>query len=75
MNTLIKILRARNHDVIIEGNETYAVIFREKLPIKFKEKVKIIYETDKYGWRNHKFYTTGILLDIPVILTPLVRRC
>ena len=43
MNTLIKLLRVRKHDVIIENSETYAVIFGEKLPIKFKEKAKISY--------------------------------
>ena len=62
MNTLIKLLRARKHDVIIENNITYAVIFGEKLPIKFKEKVKIIYETDEHGWKSRKYYPNGILV-------------
>jgi len=61
MNTLIKLLRARKHDIVIENNETYAVIFGEKLPIKFKEKAKISYETDTYGWRNRTYYPSGIL--------------
>jgi hypothetical protein len=61
MNTLIKLLRARKHDVVIENNATYAVIFGEKLPIRFKEKAKISYETDKYGWRSRTYYPSGIL--------------
>lgn len=61
MNAVIKLLRAREHDVIVEQNETYAVIFGEKLPIKFKEKAKIIYETDIHGWKSRKYYPNGIL--------------
>jgi len=61
MNTLIKLLRVRKHDVIIENNTTYAVIFGEKLPIKFKEKAKIVYEIDEYGWKNRKYYPSGKL--------------
>ena len=47
MNSLIKLLRSRKHDVIVE-NGTFAVVFGEKLPIKFKEKAKIVYETDTF---------------------------
>jgi len=61
MNTLIKLLRSRKHDVIIEHDETFAVIFGEKLPIKFKEKAKIVYEIDEYGWKNRKYHPSGKL--------------
>ncbi|AHW62305.1 hypothetical protein SAMN05444285_1166 [Draconibacterium orientale] len=61
MNTLIKLFRARKHNIIIEDNETYAVIFGEKLPIKFKEKAKISYETSTYGWRSRTYHPSGKL--------------
>ncbi|HKM93929.1 MAG TPA: hypothetical protein VJY41_09770 [Prolixibacteraceae bacterium] len=66
MNTLIKLFRARKHDVIIENNETFAVIFGEKLPIRFKEKAKIVYETDSYGWKNRQYHPSGILAFVYV---------
>ena len=61
MNALIKVMRARKHEIIVENYRTYAVVFGEKMPIRLKEKEKIIYETDERGEKNRKLYPSGIL--------------
>lgn len=61
MDTLIKLLRARKHDVIVRHDGTFAIVFGEQLPIKFKERAKIIYEIDDHGWKHHKYYPSGKL--------------
>ncbi|WP_320112798.1 hypothetical protein [Draconibacterium orientale] len=64
MNSLIKLLRSRKHDLIVEDDVTFAVVFGEKLPVKFKEKAKIVYETETYGWRNRTYHPSGTLVFV-----------
>ena len=46
MNTMIKLLRVRNHDIIAEGSGTYAVIGNERIKISLKEKLQFEHNND-----------------------------
>ena len=59
-NTIIKLLRARNHDVIIKYNKTYVVVDGKELEIGLKEKLKIVYVKDG-TWERRKYHPTGML--------------
>lgn len=62
MDALIKLLKARGHDIIINQGATYAVIFGEEIVICLQEKLRIEYTVDKYNWRNRKYHPSGILM-------------
>jgi len=62
MDALIKLLRARGHDIIINQGTTYAVIFGEQIVICLQEKLRIEYTVDKYNWRNRQYFPSGILM-------------
>jgi len=59
-DTLIKLLRARNYDIIVRYSKTYAVIQDEELEISLKEKLKIVYVKD-HRWERREYHPTGIL--------------
>ncbi|HLX91700.1 MAG TPA: hypothetical protein VKR32_08455 [Puia sp.] len=59
MDTLIKALRARGHDIRVEEG-TYAVILEQKIKIIFREKTKRGTVTDG-GWTRTDFLPTGVL--------------
>ena len=62
MDSLIKLLRARGHDIIINQGTTYAVIFGEEIVICLQEKLRIEYTVDKYNWRSRQYFPSGILM-------------
>lgn len=61
MNTFIKLLRARNHSIVVKQRKTYAVVFGEEIPILLREKAKIVNAIDKYGYSNREYHPNGIL--------------
>lgn len=61
MNTLIKLLRSRKHDVIIQDKKTFAVVFGEKLQIRFREKAKIVNQMTEYGYTTREYHPSGTL--------------
>jgi hypothetical protein len=62
MDALIKLLRARGHDLIINQGTTYAVVFGEEIVICLQEKLRIEYTVNKYNWRNREYHPSGILI-------------
>jgi hypothetical protein len=60
MNTLIKILKQRDHDVIIKYEKTNVIIYDQRIEIKLREKYRVVDEPrGKYDSRNLE--PTGIL--------------
>ena len=62
MDALIKLLRARGHELIINQGTTYAVVFGEEIVICLQEKLRIEYTVNRYGWRNREYHPSGILM-------------
>ncbi len=60
-DTLIKLLRYRGHDVIIDGITTCAVIKDVKIEIALREKMRIERVMGKY-WPNNKYHPTDVLI-------------
>lgn len=60
MDTLIKLLRARNHEVAV-GNKAYVIIEGEKISFRIRERRKVSEKKDDYG-RNYE--ATGVLVII-----------
>ena len=60
MDTLIKALRGRGHDVEIKNDSTYVVIEEEEIKIQFREKLKreVIKETN---WDRTVLHPIGVL--------------
>jgi hypothetical protein len=61
MDTLIKLLRVRGHDIIVNHETTYAVVSGEKIKICLMEKLRIEETIDKYSWRSRQYFPSGIL--------------
>jgi hypothetical protein len=61
MDSVIKLLRTRGHDVIINSNGTCAIIFGEEITICLQEKLRIKESVDKYNWRSRQYFPSGIL--------------
>jgi hypothetical protein len=61
MDSFIKLLKARGHDVTINNNGTCAIIFGEEITICLQEKLRIEETVDKYNWRSRQYFPTGIL--------------
>jgi hypothetical protein len=60
MDTLIKIIRQRGHDVIIKYEKTNVMIYDQRIEIKLREKYRVVDEPrGKYDSRNLE--PTGIL--------------
>ena len=60
MDTLIKALRGRGHDVEIKNDSTYVVIEEEEIKVQFREKLKreVIKETN---WDRRVLHPIGVL--------------
>jgi hypothetical protein len=59
MNTFIKLMRARKHDIKVKYEKTYAIIFEEEIEISLKEKMKIVEVPDH--WYSRQYHPTGFL--------------
>jgi len=59
-DTLIKLLRKRGHEIIIDGNETKIIVDGEKYKIRFREKHTREYFTDK-TWKYSELIPNGKL--------------
>lgn len=60
MDTFIKALRARGHDIEIRNSETYVLIYSEKIKISCREKAKRVAMTDR-SYSYTELRATGIL--------------
>ncbi len=60
MDTLIKVLKARGHDVYVRSDSTYAFIEKEEIKISLRETLKREM-VDDGRWKSAKYSPTGIL--------------
>jgi hypothetical protein len=61
MDTFIKLLRARGHEIEVQTRDTYAIIRDERIKIQIKERSKI--QVIPNGtWPTREFLTTGVLM-------------
>jgi len=60
MDTLIKAIKARGHDIIIKNQDTCVVIQNEEIKVSLREKTKRIIVPGKY-YNNSQLEPTGIL--------------
>jgi hypothetical protein len=60
MDTLIKILRQRGHDLVLRGDSTYALVENQELKICFRERLKKVMVKD-HNWERTAYQPTGIL--------------
>jgi hypothetical protein len=60
MNTLIKLLRTRGHDIQLQNDNTYAVIKGERIKIHLMELRKMVNNT-KGQWPERDYIPTGLL--------------
>lgn len=63
MDALIKLIRARGHEIKVDHDETYIVVFGEQLVIRLQERLR--YEDvveGKYDWKTRHYYPTGIFM-------------
>lgn len=60
MDTLIKALRVRGHDVVVENGSTYFIINRQKLKVSLREKTKRVPGNDR--WQTSEYHPTGQLV-------------
>ena len=61
MDTLIKLLRLRGHEIIVRNRETYAVIEGQEIQITLREKLKRTMVPTKYSWSEAEYSLTGVL--------------
>ena len=54
LNTIIKALRLRKHDVAAERFSTYAIIGDEKVKFRLREKKRMSEATDQFGFRQYE---------------------
>jgi hypothetical protein len=59
-DAFIKLLRARQHDIIIENDRTYAVFEKEKFEISLKERFFRTKSSD--SWQRLEYQPSGILI-------------
>ena len=59
-DAFIKLLRTRQHDVIIENDHTYAIVEEEKFEISLKERFFRTKSSD--SWLSFEYLPTGILV-------------
>lgn len=61
MDTFIKLLKQRGHQIKVEGG-TYAIIKGERVKLRFREVLKrITTKHPKYSWSNSELFPSGIL--------------
>ena len=61
MDALIKMLKARGHDVRITGRGTCAIVFDEEINICLQEKLRIEESVNSYGWNSRKYFPSDVL--------------
>jgi hypothetical protein len=61
LDALIKLLKARGHDVIINNKGTCAVVFGEEITICLQEKLRIEESPNNYGWNSRQYFPSDIL--------------
>ena len=62
MDAIIKLLKARGHEIKIDQRETLALVFGVDLKCCLQEKFRFEDLNDgKYHWNNRKYFTTGVL--------------
>ena len=62
MDTLIKLLKARGHDLKIGQNGSYVTILEQQLVIRLQEKLRFEGVNDNQSsWIRRKYYPSGIL--------------
>lgn len=61
MDTIIKILRGRGHEIGIKYGKTHAIIYDQEIEIKLREKHRVVDEPKKNGWNSRTLEATGIL--------------
>lgn len=59
-DAFIKLLRARQHDIIVKNDRTYAVFEEEKFEISLKERFFRTKSSD--SWQNFEYQPSGILV-------------
>ena len=60
MDTLIKMLRQRGHNLILRNDSTYALVENQELKICFRERLKKVIVKDR-NWERTAYQPTGIL--------------
>jgi hypothetical protein len=60
MDALIKLLRARGHDVLLDDNSTYALVKNQRFDISLREKAKRVPRPDSLS--SSEYLPTGILV-------------
>ena len=71
LDTIIKVLRSRNHDVIADHFPTYAKIGDEHVKFRLREKQRVSETKDKWGGRIYK--STGELVFV-IDIGPYSRK-
>ena len=63
MDALIKLIRARGHEIKVDLNETKIAVFGMQLVIRLQERLRAedVVE-DKYDWKRRHYYPTGIFM-------------
>ena len=62
MDTLIKALYARKHDIRILQNDTMVIIDGHSIPLSLREKTKKVLTNSKDHWNLHKYIPDGLLI-------------
>ena len=62
MDKIIKLLKQRGHNIIVNHNTTHVVIRGEEIKVRLREKLKrVTIPNPKYSWDNSEYVPTGIL--------------
>jgi len=62
MDTFIKLIKARGHDICVKYGDTRVVIKTIEIKVKFREKLRReMVQQVPYSWSNAKYYPTGVL--------------
>ncbi len=61
MDTFIKVMRKRGHQIQLKNNLAYIVIQEEEIEINFREKNKRIIDTANTSWVSYNYVPTNIL--------------
>lgn len=62
MDTFIKVIEKRGHEIKIRHDTTYIVIQGEEIKLSLREKLKRIEKESKWSWKEYDFLPTGILV-------------
>lgn len=64
MDTLIKLMRERGHDVFVKEGKTIVKVFGEEIPIRLREKTKMTKIKSEYSFYNTEYSPTGLLIFV-----------